>query len=106
MRRLFFAFFVAALLVAVASTYQVQVYQEASLGGQLLKPGAYKLTLNDAQDRMTITQGNKLKLEVPVTVVEEKGKFSTTQMRVVDENGKPTIREIRLGGSNRRVTVQ
>jgi hypothetical protein len=105
MKRLLFVFLIAALAVCFAHTYQVQVYQKAEVGNQVLQPGTYKVFLNDAEDKMTISQG-KVSVEVPIKVEIEKKKFDTTTMRVVDENGKPMVREIRLGGSNKRLTVQ
>jgi len=91
------ALFVLALAIASASTHTVTLFQPSVVSGTELKPGDYKLTVEN--DKATIMKG-KNKVEATVKVETGSDKFSTTSVRYTSEAGKYKIREIRLGGTS------
>jgi len=91
------ALFVLALAIASASTHTVTLFQPSVVSGTELKPGDYKLTVEN--DKATIMKG-KNKVEATVKVETGNDKFSTTSVRYTSEAGKYKIREIRLGGTS------
>lgn len=91
------ALFVLALAIASASTHTVTLFQPSVVSGTELKPGEYKLTVEN--DKATIMKG-KNKVEATVKVETGSDKFGTTSVRYSSEAGKYKIREIRLGGTN------
>ncbi|HTS25496.1 MAG TPA: hypothetical protein VMH81_06460 [Bryobacteraceae bacterium] len=84
---------------ASAATYKVTLSQPAVVKGQELKPGEYKLNLEDT--KVTIVNG-KQSLEVPVKVESVDQKFDSTSVRYVGTE-KPKITEIRLGGTKTKI---
>jgi hypothetical protein len=93
-------FLTLALAVASASTYNVQLFQPSIVSGQELKPGQYKLTLDD--DKVVISKG-KESVEAMVKTETSDSKFSSTSVRYTTEDGKMKVREIRLGGTNTKL---
>ena len=93
-------FVAAGLAVASARSYTVSLYQPAMFGGTELKPGEYKVEVND--QKATIRQG-KLQGESPVKVEESDVKFDTTTVRYSNSEGKLRIQEIRIGGTKTKL---
>jgi hypothetical protein len=94
-------FLVAGLAVAGARSYTVNLVQRSMVGTTELKPGEYKIEVND--QKATIRQG-KVKTESPVRVEESDTKFDTTVVRYVNSaDGKLRIHEIRIGGTRTRL---
>jgi hypothetical protein len=93
-------FVVAGLAIASARSYSVSLFQSAMFGSTELKPGAYKVEVND--QKATMRQG-KLASECPVTVEEGDVKFDTTTVRYNNADGKSHIKEIRIGGTKTKL---
>jgi hypothetical protein len=93
-------FLTLALAVASASTHNVQLFQPSIVSGQELKPGQYKLTVDDS--KVTISKG-KQSVEASVKMETSDSKFSSTSVRYITENGKMKVSEIRLGGTNTKL---
>lgn len=93
-------FLTVSLAFAGADTYRVQLFQPSSIDGKVLKPGEYKLTLEN--DKVMIQKG-KESVEATVKVESSDTKYPSTSVRYTDENGQMKIREIRLGGTGTRV---
>jgi len=94
-------FLVAGLAVASARSYTITLFETATVGTTVLKPGDYKLEVND--QKAVIRQG-KVQTESPVKVEENDTKFDATAVRYVnDANGKVRIQEIRIGGTRTRL---
>jgi hypothetical protein len=91
------ALFILALAVVSASTHTVTLFQPSVVNGTELKPGDYKLVVEN--DKATIMKG-KNKVEATVKVETGNDKFSATSVRYTSEAGKYKVREIRLGGTN------
>ncbi|MCC7339872.1 MAG: hypothetical protein IT170_02200 [Bryobacterales bacterium] len=87
--------------IASAKTHTITLYAKSNLAGQELKPGDYKVEIDG--EKVTITNGRRTL--VPATTVEEGSEtFAKTSIRYREVDGKRTIREIRLGGSNTKLT--
>lgn len=93
-------FLTFALAVASASTHSVQLFQPSVVSGQELKPGEYKLTLEDS--KVIISKG-KQSVEATVRTETSDSKFSATSVRYTNDNGKMKVQEIRLGGTNTKL---
>ena len=101
MRKVLLFFLVAGLAVASARSYTITLFETATVGTTVLKPGDYKLEVND--QTAVIRQG-KMQTESLVKVEEGDTKFAVTAVRYVnDANGKVRIQEIRIGGTKTRL---
>jgi len=100
LKKLILAFAILALGSASAANYKVQIFQPSVVKGTQLKPGEYKVNVQN--DKVTIT-GQQQSVEVTVKVENSEKKFDTTVIRYSQENGKSTISEIRLGGTKTRL---
>jgi hypothetical protein len=97
----FIALFVTlALAVASANTFTVTLFQPSMVAGQELKPGDYKVTVEN--EKAIISKG-KEKVEAAVKVENADTKFNTTSVRYSNADGKMKVTEIRVGGSTTRV---
>ena len=91
----------AGLAVANARSYAITLFETATVGTTVLKPGDYKLEVN--YQTAVIRQG-KVQTESPVKVEEGDTKFATTAVRYVSSaDGKVRIQEIRIGGTKTRL---
>lgn len=93
-------FLTLAVFTAAAATYNVTLFQPSLVAGKELKPGDYKLILEDGK---AIIQKGKERVEATVKVEQGDSKFSSTSVRYAEENGKLKIQEIRLGGTTTKV---
>ena len=91
-----FALLILALAIASASTHTVTLFQPSVVSGTELKPGDYKVTIEN--NKATIEKG-KTKVEATVKVENGADKFGTTSVRYTSEAGKYKVKEIRLGGT-------
>jgi len=93
-------FLTAGLLAAPAATYNVTFFQPSHVAGKELKPGDYKLIVEDGK---AIIQKGKERVEASVKIEQEASKFSSTSVRYTEDNGKLKIQEIRLGGTTMKL---
>src|ERR1039457_6942542 len=101
MRKVLPFFLVAGLAVASASSYTVKLFEPAMVGTTELKPGEYRIEVND--QKAVIRQG-KVQAESPVKVDEGDTKFASTVVRYVNNaDGKARIQEIRIGGTKTKL---
>ena len=98
--KFFVLFLTFALAWASAATYTVTLFQPSTVAGKDLKPGDYKLTVEN--DKAVIMKG-KEKIEASVKIESADSKFSATSVRYTDQGGKMKVQEIRLGGTNTKV---
>lgn len=97
----FFALFLTiALAVASANTFTVTLFQPSMVAGKELKPGDYKVTVDNEK---AIIEKGKEKVEAAVKVENGETKFSTTSVRYTNADGKMKVTEIRLGGTTTKV---
>lgn len=97
----FFAVFLSlALAIASANTFTITLFQPSLVAGTELKPGDYKMTLDN--DKAVISRG-KEKVEATVKVESSETKYGTTSVRYTNADGKMKVTEIRLGGTTTKV---
>jgi hypothetical protein len=90
----------AGLVLANSASYTVTLFQPSVVGGTELKPGDYKLTV---QDNKAIIQKGKDKAEATIKSESGDSKFASTSVRYVTSDGKNKIQEIRLGGTTTKL---
>jgi hypothetical protein len=101
MRKVLPFFLVAGLAVASARSYTVSLFEAAMVGSTELKPGEYKIEVNDQK---AVIRKGKVQTESQVKVEEGDTKFDTTVVRYVNNaDGKPRIQEIRIGGTKTKL---
>ena len=102
MRKVLPFFLVAGLAVASASSYTVSLFAPSMVGATELKPGDYKIEVNDEK---AIIRNGKVEAESPVKVEQGDTKFDRTVVRYVnDGDGKVMhIQEIRIGGTKTKL---
>ena len=101
MRKVLPFFLIAGLAVASARSYTVSLFEPAMVGATELKPGEYKIEVND---QTAVIRKGKVQTESPVKVEENGTKFSNTVVRYGNSaDGKLHIQEIRLGGTRTRL---
>ena len=101
MRKVLPFFLVAGLAAASARTYTVSLFETAMVGATELKPGEYKIEVNDQK---AVIRKGKVQTESPVKVEEGDTKFAATVVRYNNNaDGKVRIQEIRIGGTKTRL---
>jgi hypothetical protein len=101
MRKVLPFFLVAGLAVASARSYTVNLFEAATVGSTELKPGEYKIEVNEQK---AVIRKGKVQTESPVKVEEGETKFDNTVVRYVNSaDGKVHIQEIRIGGTKTRL---
>ncbi len=100
LKRVSFLFLLLAVAIAGAKTYSVTLFQPSRVAGTELKPGEYRV---EVQDGKVVIRSGKLRVEAPVRVETAESKFSSTSVRYTDTEGAARIQEIRLGGTNLRL---
>jgi hypothetical protein len=101
MKKLIVTFVCLAVMVAsAAATHRVTLFQPSLVSGTELKPGEYKLDLQE--NKVVIRQG-KTSVEAQVKVETGDQKFNSTSVRYAAEGGKYRVQEIRLGGTNTKL---
>lgn len=93
----------AVALAWAASGHTVKFTKPAIVGSTEIKPGDYKLELNGS--KATLTKG-KTTVEADVTVEDGANKFDQTSACCLGEDGKYRLTEIRVGGTNTKVTFK
>jgi len=100
MRKAVVCLLALACSALAAETYRVTFFQKSLVNGQELKPGEYKLVLDG--DKVTVSNPY-VKVESAVKVEPAESKFNSTSVRYQNGDGKFRVREIRLGGSSKRL---
>lgn len=103
-RKILLSFATLALAVASAgSSYKVTFFQPSLVNGTELKPGDYKVTLQD--NKAVITSG-KTSVEAPVKTETADTKYSSTSVRYRNGDGKYRVQEIRIGGTGTKLVFE
>ncbi|HWQ53938.1 MAG TPA: hypothetical protein VN442_09645 [Bryobacteraceae bacterium] len=99
-KRLFLGFAVFAVAMASAETYKVTLFQPSIVEGTELKPGDYRLSVDDTK---AVFASGKQSVETRVKVENADQKFSSTTVRYASADGKYSIQEIRVGGTRTKL---
>ena len=97
------SFAVLALSVASAATFPVSLIEPAVVNGKELKAGDYLLEVKE--NSVVIMKGKKLVAEVPAKIENTNKKYERTQVLFSENKGKYSIKQIELGGTSTRVTL-
>jgi hypothetical protein len=103
-RNLLLAFVLFAMALAwAASSHSVNFSKPAIVGNTEIKPGDYKLELNGNK---AVLKRGKTEVEAEVTVENGATKFTQTSACCLGDDGKYRLQEIRVGGTNTKVTFK
>ncbi|HUP02383.1 MAG TPA: hypothetical protein VMU19_00245 [Bryobacteraceae bacterium] len=95
-------FAIAALAVAGAKTYTVDLLHPAMLGGSELQAGQYRIQVDG--DKVVVHVG-KTTAEAPVKTETAPTKYRDTSVRVTEAGGVQHITEICIGGTTTRLVL-
>jgi hypothetical protein len=90
----------AGIALAAGKSYTVTLYAPAMVGTTELKPGEYRVEVEN--DKAVIKSGKKTQKETSVKVEAADAKYDRTSVRL-GAGEKPQIQEIRLGGTNTKL---
>ncbi len=100
MKKFVFGFAVMALTIAgAAESYRVTLLEPSVIAGKTLKPGDYKVTVEN--NKATIKGKETVEADVKVETADKK--FSTTAVRYMQADGKNKVQEIRVGNSKTKL---
>lgn len=103
-RKLLLSFATLALAVAsAASSHKITLFQPSLVNGTELKPGDYKVTV---QDNKVVISSGKTSVEANIKTETADSKFSSTTVRYRNGDGKYRLQEIRLGGTTTRLVFE
>ena len=102
MKKLLFVCALAGLAFAATRSYTFTLYETAMVGGTELKPGSYKV---DVDDQKAVIHNGKEKSEVPVKIEQNPSRYIQTSVRLTSENGKYRVDEIHIGGSKTKLVL-
>jgi hypothetical protein len=103
-RKLLLSFATMALAVAsAASSHKITLFQPSLVNGTELKPGEYKVTV---QDNKAVISSGRTSVEATVKTETADSKFSSTTVRYRNGDGKYRLQEIRLGGTTTRLVFE
>ena len=87
---------------ASATTHKIILYENATLSGKEVKAGEYKVEIDGG--KIVMKQGKKT-VEASIKVENTGEKYPQTAVRYLKNEGKYQIQEIRVGGTDMKVTV-
>jgi hypothetical protein len=90
----------ALAVASAASSYNVTFFEPVVVNGTTLKPGDYKVEVND--NKAVIKRG-KVIAESPVKVESNEAKYPTTSIRLALGT---QLEEIRVGGTHTRLVFE
>lgn len=88
--------------IAQAETYHVTLLKPSVVAGKELKPGDYKLEVNN--DKVVISRG-KESVEARVKTEATDRKYDSTTVRYEMEGEKYKVQEIGIGGTKKKLVI-
>jgi len=88
---------VAVMVASAAATYNVTLFQNATLDGKSLRAGDYKIEI---KDNNVVLKHDKDVTEVAARTETADKKFAQTVVRF---NAKAEVTEICIGGTNKKI---
>ena len=92
----------AGMAMAAGKTYNVKLFDPAMVANTELKPGEYRVEVND---QTAVIKSGKINKEAPVKVETSDSKYDTTTVRL-SSGAKPQIQEIRIGGTRTKLVFK
>lgn len=100
-KKFMLTFAAAALMVAsAAEKHNLTLFQPSVINGTELSAGDYRMELEG--DKVILSKG-KQKVEAVIKTEQADSKFSSTSVRYAIADGKNKVKEIRLGGTSRKI---
>jgi hypothetical protein len=96
------AFAFAAIAMAAGKTYNVKLFEPAMLGNTVLKPGEYRVEVND---QTAVVKSGRVVKEAAVKVETGDSKYDATTVRL-SSGANPRIQEIRIGGTKTKLVFE
>ncbi len=93
----------AATVLASAASYNVTIPVPVTLNGQDIKPGQYRIEVNND---VAVVKGKKVNVEARVRSETADQKYSSTAVRYTQAEGKYSIQELQLGGKNTKLVFE
>jgi hypothetical protein len=100
--RFLLVFALAGLAFAASKTYVVTVTEQATVGNTDVKPGMYKVDVNE---QTAVIHSGKVSAEVPVKVEKADSKYMQTSIKYSMEGGKYRMEEIHVGGTHTKLIL-
>jgi hypothetical protein len=89
--------------VVLAKSYDITIIATVKAGDVELKPGQYKLKIENGQ--AVFTDSHDKSVTVPAKVENAEKKFNSTRVETASHDGTDTIQAIDIGDSNTRVKL-
>ena len=103
-KKLALSLFIFALAVALgASSYSLNLSKPAVVNGTELKAGDYKVEVNGSK---AVIKNSKTSVEAEVNVENLPTKANQSTACCLAEDGKYRLQELRLGGTNMKLTFK
>jgi hypothetical protein len=102
MKKTLFALALSALALGSASAkqYTITLFRPAVVAGTEVNPGEYRIDVTG--DKITL-KGSKVNAECNAVVETSADKYLTTAVRYEERDGKFHVKEIRIGGTDKKV---
>ena len=100
MKKLFVLFAAAVSMAAAAQTHRVTLFQETLVNGTTLKPGEYKVIVDNGK---AVLEKGKSRAEAQVNIETDIDQYMPTTIRYQNGDGQYRLKEIRLGGTNTKL---
>lgn len=88
--------------VGQAATYNVTLLRPTVVSGQVLKPGDYKVEVNN--DTAVISRGNQ-SVEAKVKTESTERKYNSTTVKYLKDGDNFKLQEIGIGGSKTKLVL-
>jgi len=98
----FCALALPAVFAAADNNYRFSLLENASLSGNQLKPGDYRILVDGTKGTVKV---GKTMIEVPVKVETAEHKFKDTTVSLERSAGSLKVNEIDIGGSTTRIII-
>jgi hypothetical protein len=103
-KKIGFCFGTLALAVAsAASSYRVTLFQPSIINGTELKPGEYKVSV---EDNKAVIKAGKQSVEANVKIEDSDRKYGNTTVRYSNGDGKYRVQEIHIGGTHTKLVFE
>jgi hypothetical protein len=87
----------AATAFAASNTYKMDLTQNSMVEGKMLKPGNYKVTVENGT---AMIKDGKNVIQVPAKEVTDANKVQNTEVTYINQNN---IKEVRFGGTHTKI---
>ncbi len=91
------------LAAAAADSRQVTIPEPIVVAGTELKAGEYNFDVDNGM--LTIKKGKRVVQQAPARLDKADAAYKNTSLKLSRDNGKFNLQEVRLGGTNTKITL-